>query len=248
MIRREARRARPGPLRFGYFSGTTTHDEDWHFVEPAVVACLDAHPEVELWLGGHLPDSPALVPFGARVRRLPFVHWTELPALLRDVDVNLAPLAPGSRFNEAKSAIKWLEAALCATVTVATPTGPFREAIEADGAGILASGIPEWERALDDARDQRGRASSSWRTGSSSGPARVVTVASGRSLPRDPRGDPVMPARRTSACSSWEDAVTDEPWMATALEPYADETRSKRRGDLPLRVSHDRGAAGVDPT
>ena len=70
---RELRRPRPtGPLRIGYLSGTTTHDEDWFFVEPAVVEVLDRHPDVELWLGGHLPDSPALDRFGARVVRLPF--------------------------------------------------------------------------------------------------------------------------------------------------------------------------------
>ena len=60
------------------------------------------------------------------------------PALLRDLDVNLAPLAPGSRFNEAKSAIKWLEAALVETPTVATPTEPFREAIDHGDTGLLA--------------------------------------------------------------------------------------------------------------
>lgn len=30
----------PGPLRIGYFSGTTTHDADWASVEPAVIAVM----------------------------------------------------------------------------------------------------------------------------------------------------------------------------------------------------------------
>ena len=76
--------------------------------------------------------------------RLPFLPWHELPRLLRDLDVNLAPLAPGSRFNEAKSAIKWLEAALVETPTVASPTQPFREAIEHGVNGLLADGPDEW--------------------------------------------------------------------------------------------------------
>ncbi|MGZ4706168.1 MAG: glycosyltransferase, partial [Acidimicrobiales bacterium] len=136
---RELRRPRSaGPLRIGYLSGTTTHDEDWFFVEPAVIEVLDRHPDVELWLGGHLPDSRALDRFGARVVRLPFLAWLELPAVLRDLDVNLSPLAPGSRFNEAKSAIKWLEAALTATPTVASPTGPFRDAMTDPVRGELA--------------------------------------------------------------------------------------------------------------
>jgi hypothetical protein len=76
------------------------------------------------------------------------VAWHELPARLRDVDVNLAPLVPGSIFNEAKSAIKWLEAALVETPTVATPTAPFVEAIDAGRTGMLATSVEEWEQAL----------------------------------------------------------------------------------------------------
>ncbi len=153
---REVRRPRsPGPLRIGYLSGTTTHDEDWFFVEPAVVEVLDRHPDVELWLGGHLPDSPALDRFGTRVVRLPFTPWLELPAVLRDLDVNLSPLAPGSRFNEAKSAIKWLEAALTATPTVASPTGPFRDAMAEQAgtdpaSGYLADDHEAWVAAIDE--------------------------------------------------------------------------------------------------
>ena len=71
-----------------------------------------------------------LAPFSGRIRRLPLKPWHQLPAVLRDLDINLAPLEPGKTFNEAKSAIKWLEAALTRTPTVASPSLPFREAIE----------------------------------------------------------------------------------------------------------------------
>lgn len=145
----ELRRPRkPGPVRIGYLSGTTTHDDDWFFIEPAVVKVLDHVPDVEVWLGGHLPDSPALASYGHRVRRLPFVDWRALPATLRDLDVNLAPLSPGSRFNEAKSAIKWLEAALCATPTVASPTEPFIEAIQDGSTGRIAESVDDWYDAI----------------------------------------------------------------------------------------------------
>ena len=73
------------------------------------------------------------------------VHaWHDLPDVLRDLDVNLAPLEPGSRFNDAKSAIKWLEAALVATPTIASPSAPFRDAIEAGRTGWLADDPAEW--------------------------------------------------------------------------------------------------------
>ncbi|MBO0925290.1 glycosyltransferase [Cellulomonas sp. zg-ZUI199] len=139
----------PGPLRIGYFSGTTTHDADWALVEPAVARVLARHPDVELWLGGHLRTGDALAGLGDRVRRFPMMAWTELPTRLRQLDVNLAPLVPDSVFNEAKSAIKWLEAALVATPTVASPTEPFREAIEDGVTGLLAVGVDDWEKALE---------------------------------------------------------------------------------------------------
>ncbi|MGI8683735.1 MAG: glycosyltransferase, partial [Acidimicrobiales bacterium] len=149
-----ARPRAPGPLRIGYLSGTDTHDHDWRSVEPVVVETLDAYPDVELWLGGTVTPTDALDNFETRVRRLPMLPWLELPDVLRDLDVNLAPLVPGSRFNEAKSAIKWLEAALTATVTLASATAPFREAIDQGRNGLLADGAEEWRdglrRLLDD--------------------------------------------------------------------------------------------------
>lgn len=159
-LARQSDRARdrartPGPLRIGYFSGTNTHDADWAVVEPAVACVLAARPDVELWLGGFLTTGPALEPFADRVRRLPMLPWYELPGRLRDVDVNLAPLVLENTFNEAKSAIKWLEAALVETPTVASPTQPFREAVEDGRTGFLATDEAGWERAvgalLDDA-------------------------------------------------------------------------------------------------
>ncbi len=140
---------RPGPPRVGYLSGTDTHDLDWAYVEPAIVEILTRHPEVELWLGGLVTPSAALDAFSARVVRLPLLPWRELPGVLHQIDVNLAPLAPGSRFNEAKSAIKWLEAALVETPTVASPTEPFRDAITPGVTGALAATPEEWVEAVD---------------------------------------------------------------------------------------------------
>ncbi len=137
------------PLRVGYVSGTNTHDLDWAHVEPAIVEILTRHPGVELWLAGLVAPSSALDPFADRVVRIPFLPWRDLPGLLRQIDVNLAPLAPGSRFNESKSAIKWLEAALVETATVASPTQPFRESIVLGVTGWLASTPEEWVEAID---------------------------------------------------------------------------------------------------
>jgi len=144
-----ARRRRTGPARVAYLSGTDTHEEDWAYVEPAVLDALGRHPDAELWLVGKVTPSGAVDRLGRRVRRIPFTPWIDLPSLLRDVDVNLAPLGHGSLFNDAKSAIKWLEAALVETPSIVSPTTPFREAVEHGVNGFLAGDLDEWSSALD---------------------------------------------------------------------------------------------------
>lgn len=138
-----------GPLRIGYFSGTTTHDADWALIEQAIITALYRHRDAELWVGGHVTPTPALARLGSRVRHIPFSPWYELPAILRDTDICIAPLTSNGPFNEAKSAIKWLEAALVATPTIATPTQPFREVIASGNTGLLASNPEEWTGAFD---------------------------------------------------------------------------------------------------
>jgi glycosyltransferase involved in cell wall biosynthesis len=220
------RERRPGPLRIGYLSGTTTHDEDWFHVEPAVVEVLDRHPTVELWLGGHLPDSATLTRFGSRVVRLPFVPWLDLPAVLRDLDINLSPLAPGSRFNEAKSAIKWLEAALCATPTVASPTTPFREAITDGDTGLLAGDHEQWvdavEQLLGDESSRRRigslarrRALLDWAPAIQGERYRTILTEVAAAGPHPPRSTP-------PGAPAWTPVALDEPPMPVTLERYPD--------------------------
>ncbi len=213
----------PGPLRLGYFSGTNTHDADWAVVEPALLDVLERRPDVELWLGGLLTTGPALEAHGDRVRRLPMLPWTELPARLRQVDVNLAPLVLDNRFNEAKSAIKWLEAALVETPTVASPTQPFREAIEDGRTGRLASTHEEWVEGilalLDDPLGRRrtgvlARREALLRWGPHVQGARYLALldaAAGHRREHGPR-----------ATGDWEPVLEDEPWDAAAgwLEPH----------------------------
>lgn len=138
----------PGPLRVGYFSGTKTHDADLAVVVPALAQLLAERADIELWLGGLLPPVPELDHLGSRVRRIPLRPWYELPELLRQVDVNLAPLSDLGTFNQAKSAIKWLEAALVETPTIATATRPFTEAIDHGVTGLLVQDHAEWPGAL----------------------------------------------------------------------------------------------------
>ena len=208
----------PGPIRVGYLSGTDTHDRDWATIEEVVVATLEAVPGAELWLVGKLTPGDAVRRLGDRVSLIGFQPWTTLPGLLRTLDVNLAPLEPGSRFNDAKSAIKWLEAGLSATPTIASPTRPFRHVIEHGANGMLAEGDDEWRDALSAllARDtlrrtlgQRARRDALLQLGPWTQGRRYLEILQS-----------VEP--RTRRASGWEDVLLDEPFEPIGLEPYGE--------------------------
>lgn len=209
---------KPGPVRVGYLSGTDTHDHDWAMIEEAVVKTLDEAGDVELWLVGKLTPGPVVRELGDRLKLVPFQPWTALPELLCDLDVNLAPLVGSSRFNEAKSAIKWLEAALSATPTIASPTQPFREVVEQGVNGLLAGSAGEWEAALgaliaDDVLrrklGQRARRDALLRFGPWTQGRRYLEILQ-------------SVERRSSYGSAWQPVLLDEPFEPTALERYVD--------------------------
>lgn len=228
---------KPGNLRIGYFSGTNTHNHDWAAIEPAVLDVLRRHPDVELWLGGLLEPGPGVQELGRRLVRLPMKPWYEVPQMLRDVDVNLAPLTLGGRFNDAKSAIKWLEAALVGTPTIATPTRPFVEAIEDRVTGVLATTPSDWADAL------------SWLIEDHAARHRLGQNARRAALLRwspDQQADRYLAIIRAARdqiaedghrhpSSGWTDVVLDEPYLQFTLERYElppgslDGPRSMRR-------------------
>ena len=213
----------PGPLRVGYLSGTTTHDRDWAEVEAAVLDVLDEVGDAELWLGGHLTPSPAVERLGPRLRRLPMVDWRELPEVLRDLDVNLAPLEPLGRFNEAKSAIKWLEAALCATPTIASPTQPFREAVEPGRNGLLATTPAEWGDGLRRLlTDDLLRARMGTRARRDALLSLSPHLQGARYLALLEAARDAVADGRLARPSTWVPVALDEPPMPSPIQPYAE--------------------------
>ena len=70
------------------------------------------------------------------------------PSEIARFDINLAPLEVGNPFVEAKSELKFFEAAICDVPTIASPSGPHKRAIQHGENGLLASTADEWARAL----------------------------------------------------------------------------------------------------
>ncbi|SFM64642.1 glycosyltransferase [Thermodesulforhabdus norvegica] len=137
-------------IYIGYFSGTTTHDQDFLVASEALLAILEHHPDVDLLIGGHLKLDARFDRWieKRRVRFLPYVHWRYLPYNIARADINIVPLVQNV-FNDAKSELKYFEAALLRIPTVASPTESYRFAIRSGENGFLADGTEEWVKYLE---------------------------------------------------------------------------------------------------
>ena len=145
---RQKRKSDPSRVVLGYASGSRTHNRDFLEASPALLTLFAENPAVELHLIGYLDLGPEWGPFLPRVKKLEYVPWRRLPTVLATFDVNLAPLEHGNPFCEAKSELKWVEAAAVEVPTIASPTAPYRSAIRHGSDGYLASTSEEWLVAL----------------------------------------------------------------------------------------------------
>lgn len=146
-----------GLIRIGYASGSRTHQRDFAVAAGAIAAVLRARPECRLVLfreprrGTPLLDVHEFSPLAGLEQRIewrPLVPLGRLPEELARFDINIAPLEMGNPFCEAKSELKFFEAAIVDVPTVASPTAPFRRAILHGEDGLLAATPAEWESSL----------------------------------------------------------------------------------------------------
>ncbi len=137
-----------GRVVIGYACGTPTHNRDFAVARPALQEILRRYPQVELWLVGPLNPGGGWGDCMARLKRIKLVPWRELPQILVQFDINIAPLVMDNPFALSKSEIKYVEAGLVRVPTVASPTDSFRFAIRPGENGFLAQNEHEWVQAL----------------------------------------------------------------------------------------------------
>jgi glycosyltransferase involved in cell wall biosynthesis len=164
---RRRRAATPdGRLRIGYAGGSRTHQRDFAQAAGAVARLLAERPEAVLVLfrspDGRLPlvdltEFPDLAARPDQIEWRAMVPIEELPAELARFDINLAPLETGNVFCEAKSELKYFEAALVEVCTVASPTGPLARAIRDGETGFLAADEPAFHAIMRDLLDDPAR-------------------------------------------------------------------------------------------
>ncbi|MGW9820826.1 glycosyltransferase involved in cell wall biosynthesis [Methylorubrum extorquens] len=109
---------------------------------------LERQPQVRLVIAGYLHLGDGFRRYSNRVRQLGFTedvaaYWEALSG----ADINLAVLAPGP-FADAKSEIKWLEAAMCSIPSIVSATRTYREILTDGQDVLLAETVEDWKRAL----------------------------------------------------------------------------------------------------
>jgi glycosyltransferase involved in cell wall biosynthesis len=133
-------------VTLGYLSGSPTHDADLADIAEPLATALERFSQARLLVVGTvaLPGPLRRFEESGRVRRHPYVPWRELPGLIAQVDINLAPLDLTRPFNHAKSEIKFLEAAAVGVPTIAARSAAL---LETEGA-LLCGADWEWGEAL----------------------------------------------------------------------------------------------------
>jgi glycosyltransferase involved in cell wall biosynthesis len=135
-------------VRIGYFSGTRTHQRDFAVCEPALLEIMERYPQVRLRVVGYLDLGPQWQRYGDRVERIGYLDPATLLRAVAETDINLAPLELGNPFCEAKSELKFFEAAIVGVPTIASATEPFAAAIEDGVSGLLVRDVTGWLEAL----------------------------------------------------------------------------------------------------
>jgi glycosyltransferase involved in cell wall biosynthesis len=165
-VRRRRRRAKPDEMvRIGYAGGTFTHQRDFAVVAEAVAQVLRDRAQCRLVLfrkadaNVHIVDIEEFKVFRGLEDRIEWRNYVSLPQLPEEMarfDVNIAPLETGNMFCEAKSELKFFEAALLDVPTIASPTGPYKRAISNGVTGFLADSYEDWYTSLSRLVDEPG--------------------------------------------------------------------------------------------
>lgn len=136
-----------GKWQLGYFSGSPSHNRDFALIVPALENLLDSNPDVTVLIVGYIDIEPRLHRFANRISRHPFVDYVNLQKLIAQVEINLMPLQY-NEFTNCKSELKYFEASIVGTVSVATPTEVYSSVIRHGNNGYVAQ-AHEWESVIE---------------------------------------------------------------------------------------------------
>jgi len=141
-----------GLIHFGYFSGSPSHNKDFAIVAPILEKLLAEDSRIAIVIVGYIEAGEVLKRFGSRVKYFPFQDFINLQRLIGSVEFNLMPLQYNV-FTNCKSELKYFEAAIVGTQSIASPTYTYAQAIRHGDNGYL-SHTYQWESQIKFALDQ----------------------------------------------------------------------------------------------
>ena len=124
------------------WAGTRTHWPDLKEIARAVVVVLQRNSNARLVLAGFPEAKELFEGVGEQVITFNWMPITDYRRIVAAFDIALAPLA-GIQFNEAKSDIRVLEAALCGIPVVASETA-YGDTVRAGNCGLVAKTPQKW--------------------------------------------------------------------------------------------------------
>jgi len=152
-----------GRFHIGYFSGSPTHRKDFAIVSGAIETVMKRFDHVWLTVAGYMSVDHFEPSLRHRVEYLPFTDYVNLQRAIGTVELNVVPLQ-SNVFTNCKSELKYFEAGVVGTPTIATPTFAYSQCITQGDNGFLAK-AHEWEAVLEsvivDTATYRGVASAS---------------------------------------------------------------------------------------
>lgn len=130
-----------------YGSGSKAHDADFECAADSLLTIARKFAHVRIRIVGELTLASSFDDVANQVERYPTLSYEAYLRLLAHCDINLAPLE-ATVFNDCKSNIKFIEAALFGIPSVCSPRSAFRAVIHHGDNGMLAESANEWHEAL----------------------------------------------------------------------------------------------------
>ena len=141
-------------IHLSYIIDPRVHAGDFAECAAAVIDLMRERSNIVLHIIGGMNVTEVDIPrdLDERIHRHGTMPQAAMHALLRTMDINLAPLSD-TVFNDALSAVRVLEAALHAVPTIASPSESHCNAIVDRRTGYLARTHQDWQFALHEAVD-----------------------------------------------------------------------------------------------
>lgn len=142
-----------GSIKIGYFSGTPTHARDFEIALDGLMSAINTNNRVRLILAGHIETKNFSKKIKNKIEIISYQNPISLQKTISEVDINIAPLELNI-FTECKSELKFFEAGIVGTMTIASPSKVFNNCIT-NGKNGLLSNHDEWNKNLDFAINNR---------------------------------------------------------------------------------------------